>query len=96
MPGDSENWIDLLPIVLLNIWLAPRHKLKLNAFELLYGRPIIPQAQGHLRPLEMERLKYALQTGDYETSYRVCNQCCHSFWPGDGANLKRGKNQQLA
>lgn len=41
----QENWIRLLPIALLNMWLAPRHKLKLNAFELLYGRPIIPQAQ---------------------------------------------------
>ena len=48
------------------MWLAPRHKLKLNDFELLYGRPIIPQApeKGHLRPLEMEQLKYALQAGE--------------------------------
>lgn len=48
------------------MWLAPRHKLKLNDFELLYGRPIIPQApeKGHLRPLEMEQLKYALQVGE--------------------------------
>lgn len=62
----QENWIRLLPIALLNMWLAPRHKLKLNAFELLYGRPIIPQVQekGHLRPLEMEQLKYILQTGE--------------------------------
>lgn len=33
-------------------------------FELLYGRPIIPKPKGHLRPLEMEQLKYALQTGE--------------------------------
>ena len=48
------------------MWLAPKHKLKLSAFELLYGRPIIPQAQekGHLRQLEMEQLKYTLQTGE--------------------------------
>ena len=62
----QENWIRLLPIALLNMWLAPKHKLKLSAFELLYGRPIILQAQekGHLRQLEMEQLKYTLQTGE--------------------------------
>lgn len=62
----QENWIRLLPIALLNMWLARRHKLKLSAFELLYGRPIIPQAQekGHLRQLEMGQLKYTLQTGE--------------------------------
>ena len=88
----QENWIRLLPIALLNMWLAPRHKLKLNAFELLYGRPIIPQAQ---------RIPHTPWNGttqvcppdrrNYETSYGVCNQYCHSFWPGDGTNLKTWK-----
>ena len=94
----QENWIRLLPIALLNMWLAPKHKLKLSAFELLYGRPIIPQAQekGHLRQLEMEQLKYTLQTGETMkplTEYVTSAAALPGQRRGKPKNLE---NQQLA
>lgn len=57
-----ENWIKLLLIGLLCIWLAPRDKSTLRAFELLYGRPT-PQSRekGLFRPPEMEQIMCALQ-----------------------------------
>ena len=67
----------------------------------MYGRAI-PQAQekGHLNPLEMEQLKYAIQVGETMKALKEYgNQvlpeptdlALHPFQPGDWVNLNTWK-----
>ena len=90
---------------MLCIQLAPRNKLKLSAFELLYGKPT-PQSQekGLLSPLEMEQFMYALQRGENVkalTAYgnqvlpAPTDLVLYPFQPGDGVNLKTWKTGSL-
>lgn len=66
MPGKQENRVRLLLVAILHICLAPKEKLKLSTFELMYERLIMPhiQKQGPLNPHELEQVQYALQIGE--------------------------------
>ena len=53
----QENWIKLLLIALICMWLALGGKLKLSAFELIYGRPISKlKKRDTLTPLKLNNL----------------------------------------
>lgn len=39
MPGDTVKWMQVLPTVLLRLWVTPRAQEKASPFETLHGKP---------------------------------------------------------
>ena len=58
----QENWVALLPIVLLRIKTTPQERLGLCPFELMYGRPFLT-IDLSVDPDYHNLLHFSLQTG---------------------------------
>ena len=69
-------------LIALPLQLSPRDKLKLSSLKPVYARP--KTEKGHLKPLEMEQLKHALQVEEIvKTLMKYGNQVLPTptTWP---------------